>query len=170
MQPSLRTAVEEVSAAGQDEPGWDAAVARAARLIEPEWLTTREWEYRRVPALQSLALLLFAQDREVQLDDPAALAVLAPYVGVYTPDVGGFTRDGLLFHTKKAVDAALALFTEHFPDDGGPLSHLIASLTAPNDHWVTVDLPSMDTPDSRIELATALEWLNRGLPAAAPTP
>ncbi|WP_019062454.1 hypothetical protein [Streptomyces prunicolor] len=170
MEPSLRTAVEQVSAAGQDEPGWDVTVARAARLVEPEWVRIKGWEYRRVHALQSLALLLFAVDRDEQLDDPALLAVLAPYVHVYTPDVGGFTRDGELFHTRKAVDAALALFAERFPDDGGPLSHLIVSLTSPKENWVTVDLPSMDTPDFRIELAPALEWLNRGLRAGAPTP
>lgn len=167
MEASLRTAVGEVSAVGQDEPGWITAVARAARLVEPRWLMINGWEYRRVCALQSLALLLYALDRDELLDDAAVLTALVPYVHVYTPDVWGYTPDGELFHTAKAVDATRALFAEHVPDHGRPLSRLITSLTTPQEVWVTVDLPSMDTPDFRMRLAPALEWLDRGLRADA---
>ncbi|WP_326759098.1 hypothetical protein OHB35_15070 [Streptomyces phaeochromogenes] len=155
MESSLRTAVEEVSAAGQDEPGWDAAVARAARLIEPQWLM-KDWEWRRQYALQSLALILFALDHNEQLDDPATLTALAPHV---------HTHGAEYLRTVDAVSATRALFAERLPDDGGPLSRLITSLTTPQEVWVTVDLPSMDTPDFRMRLAPALEWLDRGLRA-----
>jgi len=158
MGSTLHTAVEKASAAGRDEPGWDAAVARAVRLIEPQWLM-KGWEWRRHLALQSLALILFALDRDEQLDDLATLTALAPYV--HTPRVEHFGVDCL--RTADAVSATLALFVERLPDDGGPLSRLVASLTTPQENWVTVDLPSMDTPDFRMRLAPALEWLDRGL-------
>jgi hypothetical protein len=159
MGSNLSTAAEEVSAIGRDEPGWDAAVARAARLIEPQWLT-KEWEYRRHLALQSLALILFALDRDEQLDDPATLTALAPYT--HTPGAE-------YLRTADAVSAARALFAERLPDDGGPLSRLVTSLTTPQKVWVTVDLPSMETPDFRMLLAPALEWLSSGLPARPQT-
>ncbi|MEV0934281.1 hypothetical protein ACIBMX_10835 [Streptomyces phaeochromogenes] len=155
MESSLRTAVEEVSATDRDEPGWDAAVARAARLIEPQWLM-KGWEWRRQDALQSLALILFALDPNEELDDRAALTALAPYV--HTPDAE-------YLHTAAAVSATRALFAERLPSDGDPLSRLITSLTTPQEVWVTEELPSMDTPDFRMRLAPALEWLDRGLQA-----
>ncbi|MEU6353115.1 hypothetical protein ABZ896_27955 [Streptomyces sp. NPDC047072] len=167
MDSSLRTAVEEVSAVGEDEPGWNTAVARAARLVEPQWLTVKGWEYRRIHGLQSLALLLYALDRDELLDDRAVLTALAPYVQVRTPDVWGYTRDGWLFATGKATAATQALLAEHLPTDSQPLNLLMTSLTTPEEVWTTMELPSMDTPDFREPLAPALEWLHRALP---PTP
>ncbi|MDH6624348.1 hypothetical protein M2271_002150 [Streptomyces sp. LBL] len=148
MGSHLRTAVEKVSAVGRDEPGWDAAVARAVRLIEPQWLR-KGWEYRRHLALQTLALILFALDRDEQLDDPATLTALTPYV--HTPRFEAFGVDCL--RTADAVSATRALFAERLPDDGGPLSHLATSLTTPQEVLVTMDLPSMETPDFRAPLA-----------------
>lgn len=155
MGSNLRTAAEEVSAIGRDEPGWEAAVARAVRLIEPQWLM-KGWEWRRHLALQSLALILFALDRDEQLDDPATLIALAPYA--HTPGAE-------YLRTVDAVSATRALFAERMTDGGGPLGRLIISLTTPQEVWVTVDLPSMETPDFRMPLAPALEWLDHGLRA-----
>ncbi|MFG2370469.1 hypothetical protein ACGFY9_03185 [Streptomyces sp. NPDC048504] len=159
MKSSLRESVEKTSAIGRDEPGWKRAVARAARLIEPQWLR-KGWEWKRPYALQSLALILFALDRDEQLDDPAVLSALAPYV--HTPGTE-------YLHTTDVVAATLALFTDRLPDDGGPLSRLITSLTTSQtmEGWATAELPSMDTPDVRMRLAPALEWLDLGLPAHA---
>ncbi|MFD4561240.1 hypothetical protein ACFWP5_44175 [Streptomyces sp. NPDC058469] len=160
MKSSLRECMEKASAIGRDEPGWKSAVARAAQLIEPQWLM-KGWEWKRPYALDSLALILFALDRDEQLDDQAALIALAPYV--HTPGTE-------YLHTADVLDATLALFAERLPDVGGPLSRLITSLTVSQavDDWAMEELPSMDTPDVRMRLAPALEWLDRGLGAGAP--
>ncbi|MGQ4390127.1 hypothetical protein [Streptomyces sp. SAS_270] len=160
MASSLGTAVEEISAIGRGEPGWETAVIRAARLIDAQWLT-KEWEWRRHLALQSLALILFALDRDEQLDDTATLMALAAYV--HTPRCEHYGMD--LLRTADALPATRALFAERLPDNGGPLSRLITTLTTPQEVWA-VDLPSMDNPDFRMPLAPALEWLDRALPTA----
>jgi hypothetical protein len=153
MESSLQTVVEKVSAVAEGEPGWSSAVARAARLIEPRW-PTREWSAKYPWALQTLALLLYTLDRDEQLDDPAALTALAPYV---------HTQGAEYLHTVDAVAATRALFSGNLPDDGRPLSRLITSLTTRPEIFEVPDLPSMETPDFRMPLVIALQWLDYGL-------
>lgn len=85
-----------------------------------------------------------------QLDDAAVRTAVAPYVR---------TGGAEYLHTRDAAEATCALLSEHFPDDRGPLSRLITSLTTRPEIFEVPDLPSMWTPDFRMSLAPALEWL-----------
>ncbi|MBK6012609.1 hypothetical protein [Streptomyces sp. MBT53] len=98
-----------------------------------------------------MALFLYVLDREERLDDLAARDAVTPYVRTTGADY---------LHTKDAATAACELFAERLPPhEGSPLNRLIASLTTTPESFEVPDLPAMWTPDFRMPLMLALEWL-----------
>jgi hypothetical protein len=150
MESSLLRATIQVAACGEGEAAWGIAVRRAARLLTQRWPTE---DPSAVPtwSLQTLALFLYVLDRDERLDDPAVRAAVTPYVR---------TEGAEYLHTKDAAAATCELFAEHLPAyENAPLSRLIASLTTTPGSFEVPDLPAMWTPDFRMPLMLALEWL-----------
>lgn len=150
MESSLQRTTDQVTACGEGDAAWGTAVRRAARLLAQRWPAE---DPSAVPtwSLQTLALFLYVLDRDEQLDDPAAWAAVTPYVG---------TEGAEYLHTKDAAAATCELFAEHLPPhEDGPLNRLISSLTATPEIYEVPDLPAMWTPDFRMPLMLALEWL-----------